>query len=96
MLGTRSTLGHHFLAARNFFRDREYYSQLLRFALPIALQNFVSASLNMVAVIMIGQLGETSVAAVGLANQVWFLLNLVLFGVVSGASMFQAQLWGKA
>lgn len=53
------------------------------------------STLNMVAVLMIGQLGETSVAAVGLANQIWFLLNLVIFGVVSGAAMFVAQLWGK-
>lgn len=77
------------------FRDREYFRLLARFALPIALQNFIMASLNMVAVMMLGQLGEESVAAVGLANQVWFLLNLIVFGVVSGAAMFVAQLWGK-
>ncbi|MCX6054839.1 MAG: MATE family efflux transporter [Chloroflexi bacterium] len=78
-----------------FFSDREYFKLLVRFALPIALQNFVTSSLNMVAVIFIGQLGAVSVAAVGLANQIWFLLNLVLFGIVSGAAMFVAQLWGK-
>ena len=44
---------------------------------------------------MIGQLGDASIAAVGLANQVWFLLNLFLFGIVSGCSIFVAQLWGK-
>jgi putative MATE family efflux protein len=80
----------------NFFRDPEYYQQLIKFAMPIALQNFISASLNMVALIFIGQLGEESVAAVGLANQIWFLLNLVIFGMASGASMFEAQLWGKS
>lgn len=68
---------------------------MVRFALPIALQNFVTSSLNMVALVLIGQLGEESVAAIGLANQVWFLLNLVIFGVVSGSAMFVAQLWGK-
>ncbi len=78
-----------------FFRDPDYFRQLVRFALPIALQNFISASLNMVALIFIGQLGEKSVAAVGLGNQIWFLLNLVIFGIASGASMFEAQLWGK-
>ena len=79
----------------DFYRDREYFLLLVKFALPIALQNLIMSSLNMVAVILIGQLGETSVAAVGLANQVWFLLNLVVFGVVSGAAMFMAQLWGR-
>ena len=79
----------------DFYRDREYFRLLVKFALPIALQSLITSSLNMVGVIMIGQLGETSVAAVGLANQVWFLLNLLLFGIVSGCAMFVAQLWGK-
>lgn len=95
MCSSRSSFWQRLFSVRDFFRDKEYYRQLLHFALPIVVQNFVSASLNMVAVILIGQLGEVSVAAVGLANQVWFLLNLVLFGVVSGASIFLAQLWGK-
>jgi MATE family, multidrug efflux pump len=83
------------LSLGEFFRDREYIRLMAKFTLPIALQNLVTSSLNMVAVMMIGQLGEISVAAVGLANQVWFLLNLIVFGVVSGAAMFVAQLWGK-
>lgn len=49
----------------------------------------------MVGVVLIGQLGETPVAAVGLANQIFFLLQLVLFGITSGAAIFTAQLWGK-
>ncbi len=79
----------------DFFRDADYFRLLVKFTFPIALQNLIASSLNMVAVMMLGQLGATSVAAVGLANQVWFLLNLIVFGVVSGAAMFIAQLWGK-
>ncbi|HCC78157.1 MAG: hypothetical protein A2X25_04870 [Chloroflexi bacterium GWB2_49_20] len=78
-----------------YFNDREYFRLLVRFTFPIALQNLVMSSLNLVAGVMIGQLGETSVAAVGQASQVLFLLNLVVFGTVSGAAMFLAQLWGK-
>lgn len=85
----------YLLSIVNFFHDREYFHNLIRLAFPIALQNLITASLNMVALIFIGQLGEESVAAVGLANQIWFLLNLVVFGVGSGSSMFVAQLWGK-
>ncbi|UCH58333.1 MAG: MATE family efflux transporter [Anaerolineales bacterium] len=79
----------------DFFRDREYFSRLFSLAFPIALQNFVMSSLNMVGIMLIGQLGETPVAAVGLANQLFFLLTLSLFGISSGAAMFTAQLWGK-
>jgi putative MATE family efflux protein len=44
---------------------------------------------------MLGQLGEVSVASVGLANQVFFLMMLMLFGTYSGVGVFTAQFWGK-
>lgn len=75
--------------------DREYYSRLLKFAIPIALQQFIFASLNLISNLMIGQLGDTAIAGVALANQIFFLLNLFIFGIASGAAMFTAQLWGK-
>jgi putative MATE family efflux protein len=77
------------------FKDRQYFSALLNTALPIAIQNFISSALNAVGVLMIGQLGESSVAGVGLANQIFFLLNLMLFGIVSGSAIFTAQYWGR-
>ena len=78
-----------------YYNDPEYFSQILKIALPITLQNFVFSALNMASVIIIGQKGEVAVAAVGLAGQVFFLLNLVLFGLGSGTGIFTAQLWGK-
>ncbi len=78
-----------------FFRDKEYYQQLVHLALPIALQSLITSSLTMISVLFIGQLGETAVASVSLANQVFFLLNLMVFGVTSGCAIFIAQLWGK-
>ena len=78
-----------------FFSDSEYYRRLIKVGLPITLQVLIMSSLNMVGVVMIGQLGAAPVAAVGLANQIFFLLNLVLFGITSGSAMFTAQLWGK-
>ncbi len=68
---------------------------MVQVGLPIALQQFVMSSLNLVSVMIIGQLGETAIAAVGLANQIGFLNNLLLFGITSGSAIFTAQLWGK-
>jgi putative MATE family efflux protein len=68
---------------------------MLSLAIPVAIQQFITASLNMVDVVMVGQLGEASIAALGLANQVFFLLILFLFGVTSGMAIFTAQFWGK-
>jgi putative MATE family efflux protein len=79
----------------SFLRDREFIRSMLAIALPVAFQQLITASLNMIDVVMVGQLGETSVAALGLANQIFFLLILFLFGVTSGMSIFTAQYWGK-
>jgi putative MATE family efflux protein len=79
----------------SFFRDKEFFRAMLTLAIPVAFQQLISAGLNMIDVLMVGQLGETSVAALGLANQIFFLLILFLFGVTSGMSIFTAQFWGK-
>jgi putative MATE family efflux protein len=79
----------------SFLRDRVFLRSMLAIALPVAFQQLITASLNMIDVLMVGQLGETSVAALGLANQIFFLLILFLFGVTSGMSIFTAQYWGK-
>lgn len=80
---------------RYLYNDKQFYKTLLHLAIPIATQNLVASSLNMVDTIMIGRLGETEIAAVGQANQLFFLFMLFLFGVNSGASIFTAQFWGK-
>lgn len=77
------------------FGDRAYFSAVFILAWPIIVQQFMFAFLNMAAVFFISRLGETSIAAVALAGQISFLLNLIHFGVVSGAAMFTAQFWGK-
>lgn len=74
--------------------DRPFYRQLLVLAAPIMLQNFIASSLNMFDTLMIGQLGENEVAAVGVANQVFFLFNLVANGAAAGCSIFLSQFWG--
>jgi putative MATE family efflux protein len=90
-----SEISTPFRRVLNYYNDPEYFSQILKIALPITLQNFVFSSLNMASVVMIGQKGDVAVAAVGLAGQIFFLLNLVLFGLGSGTAIFTAQLWGK-
>jgi putative MATE family efflux protein len=79
----------------SFFRDRAFLREMFRIALPIGFQQLISASLNMVDVIMVGQLGEASIAALGLSNQVFFVFILLLFGTTSGMAIFTAQFWGK-
>jgi putative MATE family efflux protein len=80
---------------REYYNDPEYFQNIRKIALPIIIQQLMFACLNMLGVVLVGQKGEISVAAVGLAGQLAFLLNLVHFGIISGAAMFTAQFWGK-
>lgn len=80
---------------REFFDDKNFFATLGKLWFPIALQQLIFSLLGFATVTMIGQLGETAVAAVGLANQILFLFQLVLFGVGSGSAIFVAQFWGK-
>jgi len=79
----------------SLFDDRQFYRSLFALAIPIMLQNLVNAMVNMLSIIMIGRLGTVEIAAVGLGNQIFFLYNLLLFGICSGGAIFTAQFWGK-
>lgn len=79
----------------SFLKDRAFLREMLKIAIPISLQQLVNALLNMIDVLMVGQLGEASIAGIGLSNQVFFVFILLLFGLTSGMSIFTAQFWGK-
>lgn len=80
---------------RRFFGDGRFYAVMLRIALPIATQSLVTHLLNAVDVLLIGQKGETAVAAVALSNQWTLLINVLLLGVGGGTAIFTAQYWGN-
>ena len=72
-----------------------FYSSLVAIAIPISLQALLQNFVNMLDTIMIGRLGSVEIAAVGLGNQIFFILNMILFGITSGGGVFIAQFWGK-
>lgn len=51
------------------FKDKDFLSTIITLAVPITIQNFITSSLNLVDNLMVGKLGETAIASVGLANQ---------------------------
>ncbi len=72
-----------------------FYKNLMNIAVPVALQNLILSSINLADVFMIGRLGEAPLAALGLSNQIMFLMILLLFGINSGAGVFVAQFLGE-
>ncbi len=80
---------------KKILKDKAFITTMLTLALPITFQNLVTSSLNLVDNLMIGRLGEEAIAAVGLANQYFFIFTLCLSGINAGASVFMSQYWGK-
>lgn len=83
------------VAMRTSFKNKNFYKVMLSIALPIILQNLIASSVNMLDTLMITSLGNESLAAVGLANQVFFFYSVTIFGVATGSSIFISQFWGK-
>jgi putative MATE family efflux protein len=80
---------------KGYFWDKGFYRALLVLALPMALQQLIGTSLQLVDSVMIGQLGEVAMASVNQAGQWKFLLDLVIFGTAGATTMFAAQFWGN-
>lgn len=80
---------------KKMWKDKDFFRAMFAIALPITLQNLIASSVNMLDTLMITSLGEASLAAVGLANQVFFFYSVTVFGVSTGSAVFIAQFWGK-
>lgn len=74
---------------------KNFFSVLFKLSFPVIFQNLLHSLVNLIDTVMVGTLGIIAVAAVGLSNQIYFILQLVMFGVASGISVFISQYWGK-
>ncbi len=84
---------------RNTFKldeeNKKFYKTLIMLCVPIIIQNLISSLINMIDTVMVGGLGEISVASIGIANQYFFLYNMALSGIIGGSGIFIAQFYGK-
>ena len=76
------------------WRDPVFWTTALRLALPVAIQNLLISSFALVDTLMVGQLGDVPLSAIGMATQWAWFLNICQFGFCSGATLFYAQYWG--
>ena len=74
---------------------RSLRKEIVRLALPIALQQFMTALVGACDAIMLGKLSQDAMSAVSLATQVTFVFNLFMFAFMAGENMFVAQYYGK-
>jgi putative MATE family efflux protein len=79
---------------KEWIGDRAFYHRLFAISLPLVLQQLLTASIQIVDNIMVGQLGETAIGAVGVVNQLFFVVIITSFGVMSGSTIYMAQYFG--
>ena len=79
---------------KKYFGDMGFWRIALKLAFPVAMQNLLTSSFILIDTIMVGQLGDLSLSAVGMAGQFGWFLNMVIFGICSGAAVFISQYWG--
>lgn len=72
-----------------------FRKELLTIALPVALQNLMIALVGASDALMLGRFSQNAVAAVSLANQISFIMNLFISTVIGGCSVLITQYYGK-
>ena len=80
----------------DFYRDPEYFSNVRKIALPIIAQQAMFSLLEYAGRGFRGAKRRSVCCGSWTGGQIAFLLNLVHFGIISGAAMFTAQFWGGA
>lgn len=74
---------------------KEFYRNLTRLALPIALQSLMLAAVAAGDALMLGKVAQDEMTAVSLATQIQFVQNMFLGAVTGAGAILGAQYWGK-
>lgn len=78
-------------------KEKSFYKNVLAITIPIAMQNLITVALSLADTVMLGRADDTGVllSASSLANQPFFLLNVITFGISGAATVLLSQYWGK-
>lgn len=76
-------------------KDRKFYKLLFSISLPIAIQNLITFAVSMIDTLMVGSLGEAQLSAVSIANNLFFILMILMFGLAGGSNIMISQYFGK-
>ena len=76
-------------------KDQYFFKSVIRIAIPVALQSMLQSSFSMIDQVMVGQLGSTGIAAVGIAGKFAFLYSVVIGAVTAIAGIQISQYIGQ-
>ena len=76
-------------------KQQTFFQSVIRIANPVALQSMLQSSFSIIDQVMVGQLGSTSIAAVGIAGKFAFLYSVVIGAVTAIAGIMISQYIGQ-
>lgn len=77
-----------------FITDRDFYKKVLLILIPVVLQSCINQGVNMMDTIMVGQLGDTAIAASSQANQFYSLFQIFCMGLSAAGLVLTSQYFG--
>ncbi|SFL66476.1 putative efflux protein, MATE family [Paenibacillus sp. 1_12] len=77
-----------------FVRERFFYKRFLLLTLMIGLQNMITLGVNLSDNLMLGGYSESSLSGVSLANQIQFILQMLVMGAGEGMVIMASRYWG--
>lgn len=80
---------------KKFIGDRNFYRTVFAIAVPIMIQNGITNFVALLDNIMVGQIGTEQMSGTAVANQLMFVYNLCVFGLLAGPGIFGAQFFGQ-
>ncbi len=80
---------------KDLFGDKKFYGTIFAIAVPIMIQNGITNFVALLDNIMIGQIGTEQMSGTAIVNQLLFVFNLCIFGILAGPGIFGAQFFGK-
>lgn len=75
-------------------REKAFYKSFFWLTLVIGLQNIISLGVNLSDNLMLGGYSETALSGVALANQIQFLLHMLVMGAAEGLVIMSSRFWG--
>lgn len=78
----------------NILNDKNFWRQAVRLTVPVALQNLLTSSFTLADTLLVSSLGTVALSSVGMIGQWAWLMNMILVGFCSGATVFISQYWG--
>ena len=80
---------------KNPIDSADSQEKIFKVALPVSLEAVFQTSLGFIDQIIVGTLGATAVAAVGLCNSISFIVMLLYSAIGTGSGVLVAQAFGR-